>query len=122
MRICVPVENNSGIGSKPCAHFGSAPYFLIHDTETGVSEVIDNAGRDHLHGMCQPLSMLEGHCVSVVACTGMGPRALSRLRADGIKVYRSVGATAGDVIAACRDRTLEEITPETACRDHSCGS
>ena len=121
MRVCVPVEDSSGLKSKPCAHFGSAPYFLIHDTETGSSEVIDNGGRDHLHGMCQPLSMLEGHSVSVVACTGMGPRALDRLRADGIKVYRSAGATAEEVVSACKEGALEEITPETACRDHSCG-
>lgn len=121
MRMCIPVEDSSGLGSKPCAHFGSAPYFLIHDTETGSSEVIENGGRDHLHGMCQPLRILEGRSVDAVVCGGIGPRALDRLRTGGIKIYRSPGTTVEEVVRACKEGTLDEITPETACRDHSCG-
>jgi predicted Fe-Mo cluster-binding NifX family protein len=121
MRICVPVEDSSGLKSKPCAHFGSAPYFLIHDTETGSCEVIDNRDRDHMHGMCQPLKMLEGQSLDAVACGGMGPGALHRLREGGIKAYRSTGLSAEEVVRGCKEGTLEEITPETACRDHSCG-
>ena len=120
MRICVPVEDSSGLKSKPCAHFGSAPHFLIHDTVTGASEVIDNSGRDHQHGMCQPLGVLEGRSVDAVVCGGMGPRALQRLREGGVKTYRCAGATAEEVIKGCKEGSLEEITPETACRDHSC--
>jgi predicted Fe-Mo cluster-binding NifX family protein len=121
MRLCIPVDENAGLKSATCAHFGSAPYFLIHDTETGACEVIDNSGRDHLHGMCQPLSALEGQTIDAVVCVGMGPRALERLLAAGIKTYRSVGATVEEVVKACKAGELELLTPETACRDHGCG-
>ena len=35
MKICVPVENNKGLDSKPFGHFGSAPSFVVCDLETG---------------------------------------------------------------------------------------
>ena len=35
MKICVPVEVNNGLASKPFGHFGSAPMFVVCDLESG---------------------------------------------------------------------------------------
>ncbi|HVP57743.1 MAG TPA: NifB/NifX family molybdenum-iron cluster-binding protein [bacterium] len=121
MRICIPVEDSSGLGSRCYPHFGSAPCFVVYDQATRASEVIDNRGRGHMHGMCQPLSVLEGHSVNVVVCEGMGPRALERLNSGGIKVFRVRGETAAEAIQAFEEGKSEELTLESACRDHQCG-
>jgi predicted Fe-Mo cluster-binding NifX family protein len=121
MRICIPVEDGSGLQSRCYPHFGSAPYFLIYDTVTRTPEVIDNGGRGHVHGMCQPLGALEGHSVGVVVCGGMGPRALERLNSGGIKVFMARGETASEAVRALEEGKSEELTIEGACRDHHCG-
>ena len=30
MKICVPVEVNNGLESRPFGHFGSAPMFVVY--------------------------------------------------------------------------------------------
>ncbi len=34
MNICIPVNEDKGLQSPVCAHFGSAPAFMIVDTES----------------------------------------------------------------------------------------
>ncbi len=34
MKICFPVQENEGLGSRVYNHFGSAPMFIVVDTET----------------------------------------------------------------------------------------
>ena len=34
MNLCIPVESDEGLNSRVCAHFGSAPAFLIVELET----------------------------------------------------------------------------------------
>ena len=47
MKICMPTEGDKGISEKLYAHFGSAPYFTVVDTETGdVSEIIPHLSGD----------------------------------------------------------------------------
>ena len=35
MNLCIPVEQDAGPESPVCAHFGSAPLFLLVNTESG---------------------------------------------------------------------------------------
>jgi predicted Fe-Mo cluster-binding NifX family protein len=35
MNICIPTTDDEGLESKVCAHFGSAPAFLVVDTDSG---------------------------------------------------------------------------------------
>lgn len=60
MRICFPVEALEGLDSKVYEHFGSAPGFVIVDTDVNTVEEIDNGDLHHGPGMCQPLKALEG--------------------------------------------------------------
>jgi len=120
MRICVPAATDEGMGAKAFGHFGSAPCFIIYDTDDRTHTVVGNSNNHHAHGMCQPLDVLENHSVDIVVCRGMGARAVSRLNQGGIRAYRVTGETVEDVITEYTEGTGQEITPDGACSDHSC--
>ena len=86
MKICIPVEENNGLDSRVCAHFGSAPFFLVVDSNTSVCEPIVNDGAHHAHGMCQPLALLEGKDIDGVVVGGIGRGALFKFQAANIGV------------------------------------
>jgi predicted Fe-Mo cluster-binding NifX family protein len=120
MKICVPIENNKGLTSKVFGHFGSAPYFLIYDTDNKDFEVLDNQNQHHSHGMCQPLSALAGKKIDAVVSGGMGARAVQKLNEGGIKVYRGIPGTVAAITDQFIKGELEEMTVNNACSQHNC--
>jgi len=93
MKVCFPVEQNNGITSNVYGHFGSAPGFVVTDTETGELDFIDNRDISHQHGACNPATALAGHKVDAIVVGGIGQGALSRLMSMGINVLRSKSGT-----------------------------
>ena len=93
MKVCIPVEENKGLDSKPYGHFGSAPIFVVCDLESGEVKSLDNGDLDHEHGKCQPLKALSGTAVDAVVVGGIGQGAIIKLNGMGIKVYRAEGDT-----------------------------
>ena len=122
MRICIPTQDAKGLDSKVCEHFGSAPHFIIYETEHKTFSVIDNGDKNHMHGMCHPLSQIGMENIDVVICGGMGVRAIGRLAEAGMKAYRTTRGdlSVRDIIKQYQENSLEEITYESACRDHGC--
>lgn len=120
MRICTPTETNTGRKAIVYAHFGSAPYFTIYDSEKDAFEVIANSNQHHAHGTCHPLGMLNDKHIDAVVCSGMGARAVSGFNEGGIKVYRAIGGTVEETIETWKKGSFEEITVENACSEHSC--
>jgi len=118
MKICIPTETGAGLKAKINAHFGSAPYFTIYDTDNETIEIISNSNQHHMHGMCQPLGVLGDKGIDVVVCGGMGARAVMKLNEGGIKAYKAIAGTAADVLKRYKEGSLQEITSEIAC-DHS---
>lgn len=118
MNICVPVTDDKGLESPVSAHFGSAPFFLIIDTENGSCHAVSNRNLDHGHGMCQPLLSLSGERVDGMVVGGIGMGALGKLQAANIQVYLSEFPTAAATIAAFKDGKLRVVTPQTACGHH----
>jgi len=120
MKICIPVQTNEGLKAAVDRHFGSAPYFLIYDSDKEAFEVISNSDEHHSHGMCHPLRVLEERSLDAVVCVGMGARAVKKLKQGGLKTYRTKVETAEETIREYREGVLEEITIENACVEHSC--
>ena len=120
MKICIPLESNRGLKAKINAHFGSASCFLIYDTDTETFEVIENSDKEHAHGMCHPLKVLENQNIDAVICRGMGARAVQKINEGGIKAYKTGVETVEDVIAEYKEDGLEEITAQNACTNHNC--
>jgi len=120
MRICIPAETNNGLGAKVNAHFGSAPYFIIYNTDKDYFEVINNSDQSHVHGMCHPLSVLDNCDIDVVVCRGMGTRAVQKLNEGGIKAYKATAQTIREIIEKYKQGSLEEITIRNSCTEHKC--
>jgi predicted Fe-Mo cluster-binding NifX family protein len=121
MKICFPTENLQGLNSNVFGHFGSAPGFVIVDTESKDIEEVSNGDLHHSHGMCQPLKALGGRKVDAIAVGGIGAGALMKLQAQGVRVYRAVQGTVGDNLLFAEKGTLPEFDPGLTCSGHAGG-
>jgi predicted Fe-Mo cluster-binding NifX family protein len=122
MRVCIPIESDQGIESTPYGHFGSAPCFLIYDTDQDTWQVQDNSDQHHAHGMCHPLQALTGQSVDAVVVGGIGLRAIERLNQMRITVYQAVAGSVKDNIDAIKAGQLQVLGPANACQhDHGAG-
>jgi len=121
MNICIPVNENRGLESPVCAHFGSAPYFMIVDTESSSCKALENDNQHHAHGMCQPMNALAGQDIQGVVVGGIGAGALMKLQAGGIRVYLSEHNTVSETLAAFKDGKLAAVSPHMACGGHAHG-
>lgn len=121
MKVCIPVQEDVGFDSPVYSHFGSAPMFLLVDTEDGTITTLVNHNEHHAHGMCQPLAALAGHPVEAIVVGGIGRGALMKLEAGGIKVYMGEVATVSDAVLGLKAGTLRRVTAEDACGGHGGG-
>jgi predicted Fe-Mo cluster-binding NifX family protein len=121
MKICIPVEEDQGLESAVCAHFGSAPVFLLVDTESSACRAVLNRNQHHGHGMCMPLASLQGETFDAMVVGGIGMGALNKLKAAGIRVYLAEHDTVAEVMKACAAGALKEVDPGMACAQHRHG-
>ncbi len=121
MRICFPTATPEGLESPVYGHFGSAPGFVIVDTETEAVETVSNHDLHHVHGMCQPLKALGGQKVDAVAVGGIGMGALMKLQSQGIRVYRAAEGTVGENVGLIVNRKLPEFDAANTCAGHAGG-
>jgi predicted Fe-Mo cluster-binding NifX family protein len=121
MKVCFPVQQNEGVESAVYGHFGSAPFFVVVDTETKDLEVITNRDRDHAHGACNPLKALDDRKIDAVIVGGIGAGALSRLNQSGIKVCRAGSKTIQENIARFAAGDLPEFSITGSCGGHGHG-
>jgi predicted Fe-Mo cluster-binding NifX family protein len=122
MKICIPVAEDRGLESLVYGHFGSAPTFVLVDSETMSVESLENRDQVHAHGQCSPLKALAGAQPEAVVVGGIGAGALLGLRNAGIQVYRAAGKTVAEVIALLKQGGLKGIDWEDACGGHGEGS
>ena len=121
MKVCFPVQNDEGLESPVFNHFGSAPAFVVVDTDSSAVSTISNGDRHHAHGACNPLKALDNQKIDAVIVGGIGAGALSRLGQAGIKVYRSRSGTVGENLAFYKENVLAEYTPQVSCGGHGHG-
>jgi predicted Fe-Mo cluster-binding NifX family protein len=121
MRICIPAQNNKGLDSIVYGHFGSAPYFIIYDTDDKSIDVISNMDTPHAHGNCNPLISFEKKPIDIMVTGGIGARALQKLNDVGVSAYRTdTERVAADVITSFENNKLKEILPGEGCGHHGC--
>ncbi|HAY38793.1 MAG TPA: diguanylate cyclase [Desulfobacteraceae bacterium] len=121
MKICFPVESDKGLDSEVFDHFGSAPMFVVFDTEAKSIDKIKNLDLSHDHGMCSPLKTLGGKMVDIIVVGGIGAGAINKLNGMGIKVYKASKGTVHNNIELFENNTMPEITLEHACGRHAGG-
>lgn len=120
MKICIPVKENNGLQSIPYNHFGSAPLFLIFDSEKNEIKAVENGDLNHEHGMCQPIKAISGEAVDAVLVGGIGAGAIRKLNDSGIKVYQAAGATLSENVELFMKHELAEFSTTHCCSHHDC--
>src|SRR4030042_2434329 len=93
MKVCFPVLKANGLDSEVYGHFGSAPAFLVIETDSNRMTTINNGDQNHIHGKCNPLKALNNHKVDAIVVGGIGAGALSKLHQLGIRVFQAQAAT-----------------------------
>jgi predicted Fe-Mo cluster-binding NifX family protein len=118
MNLCIPVNEDLGLRSPVCSHFGSAPAYLIVDTETRQCRSVRNTQAHHSHGACAPLASLRNEQIDGLAVEGIGPGAIDRLRAAGIEVFAMKEGSVEATVEAARSGSLTPIAPGGTCGGH----
>jgi predicted Fe-Mo cluster-binding NifX family protein len=117
MKICFPVQDDNGVDSLVYNHFGSAPKFVVIDTDTESIATINNRDQHHSHGACNPMKALDNQKVDAIVVGGIGAGALTRLSQMGISVHRSGAPTVRENIALFK--SLPAFSLQSCCGGHS---
>ncbi|HEX7372524.1 MAG TPA: NifB/NifX family molybdenum-iron cluster-binding protein [Thermodesulfobacteriota bacterium] len=107
--------------SKVYGHFGSAPAFVVVDTEKNEALTIQNQDLHHIHGACNPIGALDGHQIDFLVVGGIGGGALAKLNALGIKVYGAGAEIIRENLHLIKKNELQELTMDHSCRAHQGG-
>ena len=121
MKVGFAVQSNEGIESRVYDHFGSAPAFIIVDSEGKEVLTVNNQDLHHAHGACNPIMALDGKSVDAMVVGGIGAVALVKLNASGIRVYGAGASTVKENLALLREKKLQELSVHNACRAHQGG-
>ena len=121
MKVAIPVAEDCGLESLVYGHFGSAPVFVLVDSETMSVESLGNRDQAHVHGQCSPMQALAGRNPDAVVVGGIGAGAVRGLRAAGIKVYRCDGGTVAQAVRQLKAGELPEMNEDAACPGHAGG-
>ena len=121
MKVGFAVQMNDGMESRVFDHFGSAPAFIIVDTEGKEVVTVNNKDLHHVHGACNPVMALDGKSVDAMVVGGIGAGALVKLNASGIKVYGAGALTVKENLALLKESKLQELSVNNSCRSHQGG-
>lgn len=123
MRVCIPVEEDRGLASPLCPHFGNAPLLLVVDTDTRQCQPLTNKFTGH--GMCGAVSVLQSAAADALIVGGIGAGAISKLAAANIAVFAATCATVDEALSALERGELKRVDASQACtqhgHDHGCG-
>jgi len=118
MVIAFPTEEDRGLDSIVYGHFGTAPLFILSDSESKKITVIRNQDLGHAHGQCRPLDAFDGNPVDAIVTGGIGGGALKKLAAAGIKTFRAVEGTVADNLNLIENGRLPELAMNDTCSGH----
>ncbi len=121
MKIGFPVERDEGMESKVYGHFGSAPAFVVVDTEKNEVRTIQNQDLNHIHGACNPIRALDGQQLDSLIVGDIGGGALMKLNALGIKVYEAGSQKVKENLQLFKESSLQELTMDHSCKAHQGG-
>ncbi len=118
MKVCFPVEDDRGLDSLVCDHFGQAPAFLLVDTESMEVTSVQGEPRGHQHGQCSPVALLGNVPVDVLVVGGIGGGAIMKMQARGIGVFKAAQGTVRENLELVRTGRLLPLSPEMVCHGH----
>jgi len=122
MRMCIPIDEDRGLGARVSGHVGRAPFHCIVDTASGRYEVIESVAHESngSGGGCHTGERIRSYQVDSLACSQIGRKALATLEAFGIAVLAADGRTVAEVLDAARRGCLRPLVPQV-CDGHGEG-
>jgi predicted Fe-Mo cluster-binding NifX family protein len=114
MNVCIPVNQPQDGASPVCAHFGSAPAYIIANTEAGTYRAVTTGGQH----MCGAIGTLQSEKVECVIVGGIGMGALNRLAAAGMQVFAAQHTTVDENLAALKAGQLPLMSLDGAFAHH----
>ena len=98
MKICITAQSND-LEAQVDPRFGRCQYFVIADTDTDETDILENSNKDGMGGVgVQSGQLMAEKQVKVVLTGNVGPNAHQTLTAAGIEVVTGVSGTVKEVI------------------------
>ncbi len=117
MRVCIPVESNSGNEAKLAMHFGMAPFFALYDTEAETLQFTGNKEPHKGHGACSPVHKIGRTDINCIICATMGKKAVRKFSERNITIYKAEGITVAEIIQSFSAGNLVVLEAVEGCRD-----
>ena len=108
MKVVIPMDENR---RDVCVAFGRAPLFLVHDTETGKGEMLENPAAQAQGGAgLKAAQFVADQAPDALITVRCGENAAMVLQAAKIAIYKAQGSTAQENLAALQEGKLEILT------------
>lgn len=114
MNVCIAVDEDRGLESSVCGHFGSAPLFLIVDIQSGRYKAVPNT-----EGGCHSVRAFQSENVGALVVGGIGKGALAAVQAAGIPVLFTEQGTVREVVQAFLEGDVPEPALRATCGGHA---
>ena len=122
MKVCLPVAKDAGLESSLFGHFGSAPLFVVIDTETDEASCIANCDPLAPEAGCNVLKALCNQHVDATIVDGIGDGFLQILNGFGIEVFQAQSLNIGENIALYKQKSLSGIEMLNSAEAGRCNS
>lgn len=109
MKICFPTATCQGIDGTIFGHFGSAPHFVIVDTDTGETESVDNCDSLDPYAGCNPFKALFNRQLDGIVVSGLGDGMLDMLNMGGYRVYQAESESIKENVDLFKQNDLFEL-------------
>ena len=108
MIIAIPLDENQ---TDVCVSFGRCPFFMFHDTESGVTQVIENPAAEAQGGAGpKAAQFVVDHDAEALITVRCGENAAEVMKLAEITIYHSESKDALENIEAFNDGKLEVLT------------
>ncbi len=111
MKVAI-TSQGPDLNSAVDPQFGRCHYFVIVDTDTGQTEIIDNtANQEALQGAgIRSAQTLINRGVQVVISGHVGPKAFSTLQAAGIQIFQGASGSVQEALEAWKAGRLSQAS------------
>lgn len=108
MKVVIPIDENR---DTVCVAFARTPYFLVHDTQTNQTEILDNPAASAPGGAgIKAAQFLVDLKADALITIRLGENSALVLKEAAMKIYKSGAIGAKANLEALKEGTLSELT------------